>query len=45
MSKYEKIAKLIFEDLTSRSGLDLDLDEEIVREIIRDWALIIKENT
>lgn len=44
MSKYKKIAEELLDDLFSRSGFDLDLDQETIEEIVDTWAKIIKEN-
>jgi hypothetical protein len=40
----KQIAKKIWDDLCSRSGFDNDIDEDTKKEILADWAKIIKEN-
>ena len=44
MNKYKQIARLIFRDMRSRGGLDIDLDDDIIEEIIEEWSQIIEEN-
>lgn len=44
MDQYNKIAELIMKDLRSRSGCDLDIDDEIMEEIIDTWSKIIQDN-
>lgn len=42
MDKYKKIARLIFDDLRSRSCFDLDLDDDVIQDIIDAWSEIIR---
>ncbi len=39
-----KIAELIWEDLTDRSGCDFDFDDEVMEEIMEAWNDIINNN-
>ena len=34
-------AEQIWEDMTDRSGMDIDVDDEVKAEIIQTWAEII----
>lgn len=44
MNKYNKIAELIFDDLRSRGGFDIDICDEAFLDIIETWAKLIEEN-
>lgn len=44
MSKYKHVAELVLTELRSRCGMDIDLDDETVEDIIQSLAKIIEEN-
>ena len=43
MADVYEIAREVFDDMRGRAGMDFDLDNEVIEEIVADWAKIIED--